>query len=164
MNLFDSRARMRWLRFPRFIAVRLSNCCQPRNHEVLSNGIRKGQVMSSVCTILIVDNDSGILKAWSRLLRAEGYQVETADSGEAGLTSAGNIQPDLVLTDLSMPGMGGVEFCRRLRFDPRFSGIPVILTSTEHQTFHEPPPWNETWKKPVAIETMLASISRLLRD
>jgi CheY-like chemotaxis protein len=115
-------------------------------------------------TILIVDDDHGILTAWRRLLRAQGYRVEIADSGEAGLISADKIHPVPVVTDLSMPGMGGAEFCRRLRCDARFYAIPVILASTEHETFHGSPPWNETWTKPVGVETMLASILRLLRS
>ncbi|AME27324.1 response regulator [Burkholderia sp. PAMC 26561] len=114
-------------------------------------------------TILIVDDDHGILTAWRRLLRAEGYRVEIADSGEAGLIAADKVRPDLIVTDLSMPGMSGAEFCRLLRRDPRFLAIPLILTSIEHGNFSSAPAWDEAWEKPVAIETMRASISRLLQ-
>jgi len=114
-------------------------------------------------TILIVDDDHGVLTAWRRLLRAEGYRVEIADSGEEGLNALDKMRPDLIITDSLMPGMNGVEFCRLLRRDPRFLAIPLILASTEHETFSGAPAWDEAWDKPVAIETMRASISRLLQ-
>jgi CheY-like chemotaxis protein len=114
-------------------------------------------------TILIVDDDHGILTAWRRLLRAEGYRIEIADSGEAGLIAADKMRPDLIVTDLSMPGMSGMEFCHLLRRDPRFLAVPLILASAEHENFYGAPAWNEVWKKPVAIETMRTSISRLLQ-
>ena len=85
--------------------------------------------------ILIVDDDHGILRAWRRLLRAAGYRVEIAGSGKAGLIAADKIRPDLIVTDLSMPGMSGVQFCRLLRRDPRFLAIPLILASTEPEKF-----------------------------
>jgi CheY-like chemotaxis protein len=114
-------------------------------------------------TILLVDDDHGILMAWRRLLRAEGYRVEIADSGEAGLIAADKTRPDLIITDLSMPGMSGMEFCRLLRRDPRFLAIPLILASAEHENLSGTAAWDEVWEKPVAIETMRISISRLLQ-
>lgn len=53
-------------------------------------------------TILIVDDDPSILAAWKRILKLEGYRVETANDGRAGLSLAHNLEPDLIITDRSM--------------------------------------------------------------
>lgn len=113
-------------------------------------------------TILLVDDDRSILIAWGRILQLEGYQVETASNGAAGLTVASQLQPVLIITDQSMPGMNGIEFCHRLRLDPRLARIPVVLASADLQVPFGPPIWNELWQKPVSSKTMLASIRRLV--
>jgi DNA-binding response OmpR family regulator len=112
-------------------------------------------------TILLVDDDRSILVAWKRILQLEGYRVEMASDGEAGLAAANRVQPDLVITDRWMPRMGGIELCRQLRREPKLAGIPVVLASDSHEIAFEPV-WNELWQKPVSMETMLASIRRLL--
>jgi CheY-like chemotaxis protein len=112
-------------------------------------------------TILLVDDDRSILVAWKRILQLEGYQVETACDGEAGLAAANKTQPDLVITDRSMPGMDGIELCRQLKSNPILARIPVVLASAGQIAF-DPPVWNEFWQKPVPTETMLPSVRRLL--
>jgi CheY-like chemotaxis protein len=59
----------------------------------------------------------------------EGYRVETASDAEAGLAAANRVQPVLVITDRSMPGMDGIEFCHQLRCEPKLAGILVVLAS-----------------------------------
>jgi CheY-like chemotaxis protein len=113
-------------------------------------------------TILLVDDDRSILIAWKRILQLEGYRVETAIDGEGGLEAANKVQPVLVITDQFMPGMGGIELCRQLRREPKLAGIPVVLDSDSHEIAFSAPVWNDLWQKPVSMETMLASIRRLL--
>lgn len=113
-------------------------------------------------TILLVDDDRSILIAWKRLLQLEGYRVETASEGAAGLVAVNKVQPILVITDRSMPGMDGIEFCLQLKRDPKLAGIPVVLATAEHEVPFGGPVWDDVWQKPVSLETMLASIRRLV--
>jgi CheY-like chemotaxis protein len=81
---------------------------------------------SVMSTILLVDDDPAILVAWGRLLRLRHYHVATASDGGSGLVAAGDLRPDLIVTDRAMPGMDGIEFCRRLKRDPTLARIPVV--------------------------------------
>ncbi len=65
--------------------------------------------------ILIVDDEEGLREALAEKLRASGHDVETADSAESGLGRVGKFCPDLVLTDLRMPGMSGLELTGKLK-------------------------------------------------
>ena len=79
--------------------------------------------------ILIVEDHQssrGFLKV---LFRMEGYEVVEAGDGEEALTLLSQLRPDLIITDLMMPGMSGLEFIRRVRAQPGFSDIPVVVTS-----------------------------------
>jgi DNA-binding response OmpR family regulator len=74
--------------------------------------------------VLIVEDDSTVAGVLSRFLRREGYDVEVAVDGLAGLARASSGLHDLVILDLMLPGMGGLEVCRRLR---EVAAIPVIM-------------------------------------
>ena len=79
--------------------------------------------------ILIVEDDDAARSALERLLRAEGFVTSSAADGEAALAEASRMLPDVVLTDLHMPGMDGLELCRRLRAMAR--GLPVIVMTAQ---------------------------------
>ena len=82
--------------------------------------------------ILVVDDERTILDIVRRRLEPEGYEVRTALDGEEALNVALEWQPDLAVLDVIMPRMDGLELCRRMREDPRLSGLAVIfLTSRE---------------------------------
>ncbi len=76
-------------------------------------------------TILIIDDDDQLRKSFERLLREEGYTVESAASGEAGLKIIGNQVPDLVILDIRLPGMSGLETFKRVHEIE--SKLPVIM-------------------------------------
>jgi two-component system response regulator MprA len=65
--------------------------------------------------ILVVDDDPNILKVMKRGLGFEGYRVQVAESGEDALATARETEPDLIILDLMLPGVDGIEVCRRLR-------------------------------------------------
>lgn len=113
-------------------------------------------------TILLVDDDPAIRTAWGRILRLWHYGVATASDGQGGLVAANAAKPALIITDREMPGMEGVEFCRRIKRDPKFAGIPIVLVSAVDVSALHAPVWDECWQKPVSAEVMLASIRRLL--
>ena len=78
--------------------------------------------------ILLVDDEPAARSALAELLRYEGYRVETAGSAEEALTHTSRDRPDIVLTDLRMPGIGGLELLQRMReADPRAS--IVVMTA-----------------------------------
>ena len=77
-------------------------------------------------TVLLVDDDRALLRALSIGLSARGYEVVTARSGADGVLQASLAQPDVVVLDLSLPDLDGVEVCRRIR---GFSDVPVLVLS-----------------------------------
>ena len=84
--------------------------------------------------ILVVDNEADIRRFIEVNLRLEGFDVTSASNGEDGLVTAFEIDPSLVLLDVMMPGIDGIEVCRRLRADPRTSHVPVILLTAKSMT------------------------------
>ncbi len=83
--------------------------------------------------ILIVDDDAFIRRPLEFILREEGFAPLTAVNGEEGLAKIEGERPDLIVLDVMMPGIDGYDVCRRVRTDPRFSSIPVILLTARGQ-------------------------------
>jgi len=77
--------------------------------------------------ILIVDDELDILELITYNLRKEGYEVEAVQSGEQALRAMAVNPPGAVLLDLLLPGMDGVEVCRRIKQDERFKETPVLM-------------------------------------
>src|SRR6201987_5379382 len=78
--------------------------------------------------VLVVDDESQITRVLRTVLTSHGYQVRTAAEGEAALTDFKEWSPELVITDLYMPHMNGVELCRRIR---AVSSVPIIVLSVK---------------------------------
>jgi putative two-component system response regulator len=78
-------------------------------------------------TVLVVEDDAANRVLLTRLLERAGYRPVTADDGPSGLAAAFELAPDVVLLDVVLPGMDGLEICRRLRADPRTVALPVVL-------------------------------------
>jgi len=78
-------------------------------------------------TILLIDDDASLLVTLSDFLKFEGYQVLTADSGEQGLKRLEKVTPDLIILDMSMPGMGGVGFLREVSSSEGKPKYPVLV-------------------------------------
>jgi len=87
--------------------------------------------------VLVVDDEPDKRQLLAFALEMEGYEVHTADDGEAGLAAVAAHQPDLIVTDVMMPGMDGYEMIRRLRSDPRTRFIPVIIQSAARVAGHD---------------------------
>src|SRR5215510_10005903 len=79
--------------------------------------------------ILIVDDDRKILDLLLDLLKLEGYEVATAVDGAQAIDLALSFNPDIVVSDVVMPNVGGLELYRRLKEDPRTAYVPVLLIS-----------------------------------
>lgn len=79
--------------------------------------------------ILIVDDDRNIRENLQEILEEAGYQVDSANSGQAGLEVFAQNPPDAVISDVMMPGMNGLEFCRTLRGSTSGQLVPFIFLS-----------------------------------
>ncbi|RLA86386.1 MAG: two-component system response regulator [Deltaproteobacteria bacterium] len=80
-------------------------------------------------TIMVVDDDRGSLRVLSEILKAAGYDVMAFDSGINALKAIFKSPPDLIILDIVMPGIDGLELCRMLKENPEFSDIPVLFIS-----------------------------------
>jgi len=85
-------------------------------------------VIQQKARILVVDDDKAIIHALKRSLRAHGYDVFTAQSGEQALESIEFHRPDLLLLDLGLPDISGLEICKRVRVH---SHLPIIILSVK---------------------------------
>lgn len=83
--------------------------------------------MAGKPNVLIVDDDPDKRLLLTFALEMAGYEVRTADDGEAGLLAVSSYPPDLVITDVMMPRMDGYELARRLRANPQTRFIPIII-------------------------------------
>ncbi|MBI2502166.1 MAG: sigma-54-dependent Fis family transcriptional regulator [Candidatus Latescibacteria bacterium] len=84
--------------------------------------------------ILVVDDTPANLKLMSRAMAGAGYEAMVASSGEVALQLAERFVPDLVLLDVTMPGLDGFEVCRRLKQDEATRAIPVIFLTARDET------------------------------
>jgi two-component system alkaline phosphatase synthesis response regulator PhoP len=77
--------------------------------------------------ILIIEDNEGFRKNLGSQLQKHGYDVITAKDGLEGLNAVRKSNPDLVITDIMLPGLDGHKICRMIKFDKNFNHIPVIV-------------------------------------
>jgi two-component system phosphate regulon response regulator PhoB len=83
--------------------------------------------------ILVIEDEADILEVIQYNLTREGYRVEATRDGEHGLAMARRDAPDLVILDLMLPGLDGLEVCRRMQSDPVTGAIPVIMVTAKSE-------------------------------
>lgn len=114
--------------------------------------------------ILVIDDEAQILRALRTILTAKKFQVELASRGEEGLALAAANPPDLVILDLGLPDMDGVEVCARLR---EWTQVPVIVLSVRESERDKVAALDrgadDYLTKPFGIEELLARIRVALR-
>ena len=86
-------------------------------------------VVRSSARILVVDDTPANVRMLETLLRRDGYEVVVARDGEEALSAARETQPDLILLDIMMPKIDGIEVCRRLKADPALGFTPIIMVT-----------------------------------
>jgi two-component system phosphate regulon response regulator PhoB len=79
------------------------------------------------CLVLVVDDDPAIVTLLRRMLEADGHSVAVAADGQTALGRVAERRPDLVILDLDMPGVGGLEVCRQLKSAPETRLLPVLV-------------------------------------
>lgn len=85
--------------------------------------------MSERQKILVVDDEPQIIRVMRQILSAHSYEIRTASDGEAGLELFNDFQPDLVITDLQMPNVNGLELCQKIR---KVSDVPIVILSVKN--------------------------------
>jgi len=114
--------------------------------------------------VLVVDDDARIAAALKRALHYEGYSVEIAGDGTAALARAVTRPPDLVLLDVMLPGLDGVEVCRKLR---EGSDVPIMMLTARDATGERvrglDSGADDYVLKPFTYEELLARVRALLR-
>jgi len=117
--------------------------------------------------ILVVDDERGVRESLRRALELEGYEIELAEGGSEALATLGRDepQPDAVILDVLMPGVDGLEVCRRLRATGNH--VPVLMLTArdevENRVAGLDAGADDYVTKPFALEELLARIRALLR-
>jgi CheY-like chemotaxis protein len=116
--------------------------------------------------LLVVEDDPTILNLFLILLEREGYRVATASSAEEGIALAAEQAPDLILMDVALPGMDGLEATRILKSRPATSHIPVVAVTAQamkqDRELAERAGCSGFIVKPLSTVPFLAEIHRLL--
>ncbi len=115
--------------------------------------------------ILVVDDDPQSLKISKAALEHEGYSVRTVDSGEEALTEFSNYQPHLILLDMSMPGLNGIETLRKIRDIERYTAVIFLSgkSGTEHVITGLEAGANDYIRKPYDVAELIARVRTQLR-
>lgn len=120
--------------------------------------------MAEPAKILIVDDEAQIIRVLSMACTAQGYRVRSAMDGEAAMNLLKSWSADLVITDLSMPNMDGVQLCRAIR---RQSDLPILVLSVRNQEKTKIEALDagadDYVTKPFQIEELLARVRAALR-
>ncbi len=87
----------------------------------------------STSTVLVIDDEENIIELIKLGLKYEGFQVEAAPDGPQGLAAAQRLNPNLIILDLMLPGMDGLEVCRRLRGNPTTRDIPILMVTAKDE-------------------------------
>jgi two-component system cell cycle response regulator DivK len=116
--------------------------------------------------VLLVEDDPETRQFYTIALERDGFHVDQAHNGHQALDKALHAPPDLVVTDIAVPGLDGIELCRRLRADGRTRSVPVLAV-TGHDDRHYPDRIttagaNVVLIKPCAADQIVAEARRLI--
>ncbi len=119
-------------------------------------------------TILVVDDEADLCELIRYNLAREGYGVVCVDSGERAIEVIGEEAPDLVILDVMLPGLDGLEVCRRLKFTAKTSNLPVIMLTAKSEEVDIVTGLecgaDDYLTKPFSLRVLLARVRALLRQ
>ena len=117
--------------------------------------------------ILVVDDEPDIVELIAYNLKREGYQVYTASNGQDAVTTAKKIMPDLIILDVMMPKMDGIEACRIMRSMPEFKSTFMVFLTARSEEYSEIAGFNvgadDYIAKPIKPRALLSRINAILR-
>ena len=117
--------------------------------------------------ILVVDDEPDILEFVKYNLQKEGFRVSTADNGLKGLEEARRVKPDLIILDIMMPEMDGVEVCRQLRSEPLFNNTVVAFLTARDEDYSQIAALDvggdDYITKPIRPRVLISRVNALLR-
>jgi two-component system, OmpR family, response regulator MprA len=117
--------------------------------------------------ILIIDDERNVIAATQLGLKYEGFHVEGAYDGEEGITKAQRISPDIIILDLGLPDMDGIEVCQRLHANPSTRDIPILMFTArvelEDRIFGLNAGADAYLSKPIEFDELVAHIRAILR-
>jgi len=117
--------------------------------------------------ILIVDDEQDILELIRHALNKEGYEVHIAINGQQALEKTAKVLPDLILMDVMMPIMDGMEACRQLKEDPATQNIPIVFLTARSEEFAELAGFeagaDDYIAKPIRTRVLTSRIKAILR-
>ena len=112
--------------------------------------------------ILIVDDNRMILQALSDHLEAMGHDTEVADCGLDALDLLGTLRPDLIIMDLVMPGLSGIETTRKIKSDPVLAGVPVVAFTSQSNHGQWAEVFDDYLVKPFGYDDLEKIINRFI--
>ena len=86
---------------------------------------------SATGQVILVEDDPGVRGVVALLLESEGWSVLTAEDASTGLTHASNTRPDLLVTDLRLPGMSGIDLAERIRSSAGLDDVPLVAITSD---------------------------------
>lgn len=117
--------------------------------------------------ILVVDDEPDIVELIAYNLKREGYQVYTAANGQEAVTTAKKVMPDLIILDVMMPKMDGIEACRIMRSMPEFKSTFMVFLTARSEEYSEIAGFNvgadDYIAKPIKPRALLSRINAILR-
>ncbi len=123
--------------------------------------------MSANYKILVVDDEEDILEILRYNLEKEGYEVKLANDGIAAINTAESFNPDLIILDIMMPGMDGIEVCQKLRSDARFKDTLIAFLTARSEAFTQisalDSGGDDFINKPIKPNVLKSRINALLR-
>jgi two-component system response regulator MprA len=121
----------------------------------------------SLLKVLVIDDEENIIELIKLGLKYEGFQVESASDGPGGLVSAQRINPNVIILDLMLPGMDGLEVCQQLRMNPITRDIPILMLTAKDEVQDRVTGLetgaDDYLAKPFSFEEFVARIRAILR-
>ncbi|KDE38422.1 Response regulator receiver protein in cluster with DNA polymerase III epsilon subunit [Nitrincola lacisaponensis] len=118
--------------------------------------------------VLVVDDEPNILLSLEFLMEQAGFNVTTAEDGETALQRINDTEPDLVLLDISLPGISGFDVLEQLRQDARFTRLPVIMLTAHGREVEREKGMalgaDDYITKPFSTQTLVQKVRTLLQE
>ena len=137
------------------------------SHTTASGAQCKPAAKDTRPRLLVIDDERSIVDFIRLGMRYEGFRVEDAGDGVSGFDAAQRLRPDLVILDVMLPGMDGIEVCRRLRENEATADIPILMLTAKDEVRDRVEGLesgaDDYLTKPFSFEELLARVRALLR-